>query len=316
MNLNIAKYSKMYNDVLNVCSVEENLTRIIENVKIELPFQSLGVFIKIPNMDIFRYKFGENISKQFAKSTIFTVADPLIQELTNLKPVDMKFPGQYMFEHEYSHLLIAPILYRKKLKGFIFVDKEEGYFEKNDVHKLKAYSGIISFIIRVSRIEEELNQHKDNYEYFMVYNRPAFIQKSALVFSMMKRYNRYLSLAIFKIGNYKKVLRVIKELKTERFIENVSTSFQHDLRQSDLVGLLAKDEIAILLPETSAKNAVITLNRLRKKIQDVDHIKTCKIGWGIRTLCDADKNIDDIIENAEKAAFESYKNSKSEIVLS
>lgn len=316
MEWNISKFANLFNDVLNVCSVDDNLTKIIEEMKHELPYESLGVFIKIPNMDIFRYKYGKNISETFSKNTIFTVADPLIQELINLKPIDMKFPGQYLFEHEYSHLLIAPIIYRKKLKGFIFIDREEGYFEKNDVHKLKAYSGIISYIIRISRIEEELNQHKDDYEYFMVYNRTSFIQKSALVFSMMKRYNRYLSLAIIKIGNYKKVLRTHKDLKTERLIENICTSFQQDLRQSDLVGLLAKDEIAVLLPETSAKNSVITLNRLRKKIENIDHIKTCKIGWGIRTLADTDKSIDDIIENARKAAFDSYKNSKSEIVLS
>lgn len=313
--MQIKRYNSLLKDLLISENSDDHIEKIVKNMSKEISFDSLGIFTKIPNMELFRFNFGHNISQSFSTNTIFTHADPLIQDLMNFEMIDMKYPGQYMFEREYSHLLISPLHYQKQLMGFIFADKEEGYYSEIELDEFNTYASLIIMFMQLSNQQKELLQHKDMYEYFRVFNKNAFMQQAEIVFAMMNRYNRYLSLIIFEIGNIKKILRSQGEMKLEKMIESICDRLQDNLRSSDIVGKMSNHCVAILLPETSGKNSIITVNRIKDKLNDIAGIDHCKIGWGINSRNESSKSFDDIFTHAKEAAKQSYKKKKSEIVL-
>ncbi|HPR18639.1 MAG TPA: diguanylate cyclase [Candidatus Cloacimonadota bacterium] len=313
--MNIIPFETMMRELLGNRSVEENLNVIIKNMEEEFTFSSLGVFLKVPNMEMYGFKIGRNLSSNFSKNTIYTIADPLIEELASFNLLEMKYPGRYLFETDYSHLLIAPLYIDDKLLGFLFMDKKEEVFEQSEIIKFRAYAALMSLVREIDILQNDPEHNTDLFAYFRVYNRLSFLQQIGVIFPMTKRYNRYLSLIIVQIANFKKLLRSNGELKAEKMVEAICASFQSDLRESDLVGKMAKDQIAILLPETSGNNAVITANRIMTKIKDIELVKSCKIGWGISTSIETTESIEEMYKSAEAAAKESYGKKKSQIIL-
>ena len=102
MSIKLLPLDNMLQKVLIEKNLEEKLSTIIGDMEQEFNSSTLGIFLKVPNMEIYRFKIGRNLSHTFSKNTIFTQADPLITELAKLELIDMKYPGQYMFEEYHA----------------------------------------------------------------------------------------------------------------------------------------------------------------------------------------------------------------------
>lgn len=315
MGLNIIPFDILLASLQQRRPIEENLSSIVRNMEEEFEFSSLGIFLKVVKSDIFRLKIGRNLSHTFAKNTIFTQGDPLIKELMNFELMDIKYPGRYMFEKEYSHLLISPIFYHEQLMGFLFLDKEENYFEVAEMTKFEIFASLISLVVTTDTLNEEIELHKDIYESTRIYHLPAFKRNAEITFSILQRYNRYLSIAVMKLANHKSILRTFGEKKTAEMMNQISTLLQKDLRDSDIIGRLSNDTFTILLPETPSKNAALTVERLDDKINKLPFMKSSSLGWGISSKTDETESFDSLLKSAEEAAVESTRKRNKKIIV-
>jgi len=315
MEFNLISFDEMLRNLLKKQEIEEHLSYIVRNIEEEFDFQSLGIYLKVPNSDIFRMKISRNISHTYAKNSIFTKGDPITEELLHLKMLEIQSPGRYIFEKEYSHLLIIPINHYNNLLGFIFIDKNTEVFESEEMTKIKLYASIISFIVQLDSQNTEIEQHRGIYESAKVFSHKAFIEKSEVIFSMMKRYNRYLTIAVIKIDNFENIVRTIGEHETGDLLKQISYIIQNDLRETDIIGKLNNDSFVVLMPETSSKNSFITVNRVNNRILKLPMLKICKIGWGIASKEDTTQNAEELIVFAEHAAEDSTRKEEGNITI-
>ncbi|MDA3814439.1 MAG: diguanylate cyclase [Candidatus Cloacimonetes bacterium] len=315
MGFNLLSFDDMLRNLLKKQELEEHLSHIIRNIEDEFDFQSMGVYLKVPNSEIFRMKISRNISHKFAKNTIFTKNDPMIKEIMNFKLLDVHFPGRYKFEKEYSHLLVHPLNQNDELLGFMFIDKFNEEFESEEMTKIKLFASIISLIVQLYLQSNELEQHRGIYEAANIYSYKAFVEKSNVIFSMMKRYDRYLTIAVIKIENFKNIIRTIGEHETNDLITKIAYIIQNDLRETDIIGKIHEDTIAVLMPETSSKNGSITINRVNDRIMKLPKINVCRIDWGIASKDDNIKSAQKLIKFAEQAANDSYRKEEGNITI-
>ncbi len=315
MEFNLITFDEMLHNLLKKHEMEEHLSFIVRNIEEEFDFQSLGIYLKVPNSDIFRMKISRNISHTYAKNSIFTKGDPITEELMHLKMLDIQSPGRYVFEKEYSHLLILPINHYNELLGFIFIDKSTEVFESEEMTKIKMFASIISLIVQLDLQSAEIEQHRGIYESAKVYSHKSFIEKSEVIFSMMKRYNRYLTIAVIKIDNFENIVRTIGEHETGDLLKQISYIIQNDLRETDIIGKLNNDSFVVLMPETSSKNSFITVNRVNNRILKLPMLKICKIGWGIASKEDTTQNAEELIVFAEHAAEDSTRKEEGNITI-
>lgn len=315
MEFNLLSFDDMLNGLLKKLELEEHLSHIIRNIEDEFDFQSMGVYLKVPNSDIFRMKISRNISHTFAKNSIFTKGDSIIKKLMQLKLLDIRPSGRYKFEKEYSHLIILPLNHNDELLGFMFIDKYKEEFECEEMTKIKLFSSIISIIVQLYLQNNEIEQHRGIYESEKIYSFKAFLERSEVIFSMMKRYIRNLTIAIMKIESFENILRTIGEHETNDLLKQISHIIRNDLRDIDIIGKIHKDTFAILMPETSSKNGFITIKRVNNKIMKLPIMKVCKINWGIAQMDDKIKNTEDLIKFAENAAYDSNRKEKGNITI-
>jgi len=311
MNFSIQHFVNLQKEIQADLPLEESLSRILKDLDKEVKYNSLGIFLKVPRTELYRLKISRNISHHFAKDTIFTNADPLLEELHYFKQIGVDEYGFYRFEHDFSHLVITPIFYKKELYGFMFVDLVTGSFSEEKLEFIEFYGSVISTTVRIHALEDGLMHNHGVFDINKIYDFQPFVHKTSHSMKLMKRYNRDFSLAVLLIDNYKTLVQTQGEETITKKIDSIGNYIKDSLRTTDIIGKYHKNVLIITLPETNKKEAMLTINRIEK--QYIDLIVENKVvrGWGIAEPNDEIKTVMDLIKEAQNAAKEaSRKNQK------
>ena len=307
MNFKLIQFDNLLKEIKEENALEENLSKIIRDIVIEFEYQSLGVFLKNVQNDQFRLKINRHLTHRFEKNAIYTSDDDIVKKLYNLQPLEFRNPETFKFEKSYSHLIVAPLSFKERLLGFIFIDRKEGLYEEEDITKLCMFASIISLIVKIFHQQHELEQMTEIDKITNVLSYRAFIKNGERVFSQVKRYKRDLTLAVFKISNYTKLLRIYGKNNINQLYQNIADIMKSYSRQSDIIGKTNNDAFTILMPETNIEKVKKPISRISQRIKELPQIMDIKFGWGLVSISDSANNIVELHEKAEKAVFEALR---------
>lgn len=143
---------------------------------------------------------------------------------------------------------------------------------------------------RLARTDELTNIH----------NRRNMFELAELKFEVAKRYKQPLSMIMFDVDHFKKVNDIHGHIAGDQILVEVTQAVLSQLRNADVLGRYGGEEFAILLPMTTAKQAYILAERIRKKVEKL-HIKTKQ---GIATVTISigisEMNHNSVVESVEK----------------
>jgi len=313
--MNITNFKKMLESLLIDKNLEENLSRIVRNMEQEYSFCSIGIYLKNLKTGTYRIKIARNISHNFEKNILFTEKDPLLKELEALKPINLTNNISYKFEHDYSNLIIIPLHNNRVLMGFLFLDRKEGKFSNTDIHKMTIHASVISLIVSLVNQRLSIEQLTDLDDLTKLFNCKAFHERADKLLSHSKRYQRDITVVIMKLDNYENIVRTIGKENTDDLISEISFIFEHNLRETDLIGRLYRDTFGIAMPETHENISLIAVYRLNEKINALPLMNNFKIGWGILEFNNEISDIEDFINKSVEAAFESTRKVEDNISI-
>ncbi|MFC1887585.1 GGDEF domain-containing protein [Candidatus Cloacimonadota bacterium] len=303
------EFNVLFDELQQNKNVEENLSKIIRFLKEQFSFQSLGIFLKIPESKKYRLKISRNISHSYAKNTIFDDEDKIIKNLKGFKCLDFKDREGFKFEKDFSHLYVCPLHNNRNFHGFIFIDRAEGVFSEDDILKIKLLSKIVSIVVDLDLLRDQLNHTRNLDEITGFLNYSAFYEKGEEMFVQMKRYNRPMSIIVLKIDDYEKIVRTIGKEGCDSMIRSVTKSIKENIRGTDILGKLYRDVYAMVMPETDVHKALTVVKRMDELITRLPPMDNSNIGWGLMGQDDRISNLDDLISKAREAALESCRKS-------
>ncbi len=302
MDFSIKHFVELQKDIQADLPLEKSLSRILRDLEKEIKYQSLGIFLKVPHTELYRLKISRHISHHFAKDTIFTAGDPLVQEMMKFEQIEIDEYGFYKFEHDFSHLIITPIFYKSELFGFMFLDKKEGFFSEEHQELIKFYGSIGSITVRIHNLEDDIAQHEGFYQINHVHKFQPFTHKANTSLRLMKRYNRDISLCVLYIDNYKSLVNKRGVNKVSKIIESIGDYIKDNLRTTDIIGRYQNNIFLIALPETDKKNALLTIKRIEGSFIDIIQKNNIIRGWGVSQANDETNNVMDLIKEAKMIA--------------
>jgi diguanylate cyclase len=152
-------------------------------------------------------------------------------------------------------------------------------------------------------------------------NREAYGERVHNEILRWQRYQHPLSLAVLDIDFFKKVNDQYGHQMGDKVLKAISTSVANRLREVDFIARFGGEEFVLLLPETSAEDALSMLNRTRERLAKT-HMRSKKengeetkftvtVSIGISEFREGD-TADDVFERADKALYEAKENGRDQ----
>jgi diguanylate cyclase (GGDEF)-like protein len=147
-----------------------------------------------------------------------------------------------------------------------------------------------------------------------------FVHKKILEYLKMQlnvcmRYNRSLTYVILDIDNFKSINDTYGHLIGDNVLIALSNILKSGVRSSDFVGRYGGEEFVIIYPETQANEALISIERLRKKFAETEHFagdRSFKATFSAGIACFPKfGDMDEIMAKADEALYASKQNGKN-----
>lgn len=150
-----------------------------------------------------------------------------------------------------------------------------------------------------------------------LYNRRHFDNCLEREFLRSKRYGGTFSVAIIDIDFFKKVNDTYGHLCGDFVLREVAYLLIENFRKTDMVFRYGGEEFVVILTETDLAGAEISMERLRKRIEDNDFMFNSQL-LKLTVSCGISINgnlefASDVIDNADKALYRAKQNGRNRI---
>ena len=148
-----------------------------------------------------------------------------------------------------------------------------------------------------------------------IYNRRIFTRLAQKEFKRSTRYDTSLSIMMLDLDHFKMVNDTYGHHTGDRVLRIFSWLISADLRDSDLYARWGGEEFIILMPETTARNALVAAERIRMAVEKQDFRQkislTVSIGVAERTA--QTKTLDQLIHQADQAMYQAKKLGRNQV---
>lgn len=193
-----------------------------------------------------------------------------------------------------------------------------------DLFRLVGFAFVVVAIIKWIKYNEEINSKLIELasldDLTGIMNRRVFDIGLKREFANVKRYKQDLSIITIDIDNFKEINdqygHFYGDLVLKKFTKEVSSL----LREGDLFGRWGGDEFSVLLPQTTARDALLVAEKIRLAVKNID-VKTdgedisCAVSLGVSSFVNDDTDALELVERADKALYEAKTMGRDRSVL-
>jgi diguanylate cyclase (GGDEF)-like protein len=142
---------------------------------------------------------------------------------------------------------------------------------------------ITAYLVAIIKVRLDTESHYSREDALTgVANVRSFYEKLDNEIFRARRYKRPLTLAYIDLDDFKNINDQRGHSVGDEVLQKIAHTIENNIRVIDTLGRLGGDEFALLLPEISAQQARVTIERLRTYLREVmntlEYPVTCSIG--------------------------------------
>jgi len=182
--------------------------------------------------------------------------------------------------------------------------------------KKETYTLALTDITRMEEYKNELELMSKTDTLTAIGNRYYFNTQIEHEFARAKRYTSDLSMVMLDIDFFKNVNDTYGHDVGDKVLVTLTKEINHFLRNSDIFCRYGGEEFMILMPESSALEADISAQRIRKHIENLDipPLKQLTISLGVTQLLESD-TIESFAKRVDEALYTSKKDGRNRVTL-
>lgn len=180
---------------------------------------------------------------------------------------------------------------------------------------------------QVELATQELRQQKEAAELSarrdiltQVLNRRGFTEQANSEIQRCLRYQQPLSLLMIDIDHFKIVNDTHGHATGDAVLFNFAQRLSNELREIDLIGRVGGEEFAVLLPSSSAHQALLVAERMRMAVEQGQilvrgqplHITA---SFGVAEFQPQELSLDSLMARADSALYESKRQGRNRVLL-
>ncbi len=215
-----------------------------------------------------------------------------------------------------NSLIAVPLVYKGEIVGVIeAINKVDGDFNAFDLEMLQYISTQSAIAIKNAELYDTANRDGMT----KLFTKKYFRERLNEEWSRSNRYRHSLSLAIFDIDNFKNFNNTYGHQAGDRVIMELVKIIISNSRSIDIPCRYGGEEFIIILPETTKEEALIVVERIRQKVEqiNIDYNNTylnLTVSGGLAVIPElSPNNVEEFIDMADKALYYSKKNGRNRV---
>ncbi|MCX5875867.1 MAG: diguanylate cyclase [Deltaproteobacteria bacterium] len=234
--------------------------------------------------------------------------------LSNSPPADSRAKGISSTMASLTRLLAVPAMFNNELLGLITVADSPREYEKRDLDTVEQFASLFALAAQKKQAQDHIAHLAHHDPLTGLINRHIFPDRLAQAMILSQRHRKKIALLYVDLDKFKQINDVHGHLAGDAVLKEVATRLRSLLRDSDTVARMGGDEFVVILHDITSKTAV---KNVTKKIIDTlaepiffhETQFTVMASVGISIYPDDDKQIDALLQKADKAMYQAKKSS-------
>jgi diguanylate cyclase (GGDEF)-like protein len=208
-------------------------------------------------------------------------------------------------------VLIVPLSIGSNCIGTMSVHKHKpNMFDDGDREILELLASNVAIAIENARLFDEIQQLAITDPLTKLYNRRKFEELSTKEFERSRRYHHPLCLIMIDLDQFKQINDTYGHIVGDQVLSGLASLCRNNLRVTDILARYGGEEFVILLPETSAEQAMATAERLRQDCAQTEFSSNqgeinITISIGVDELTADCSSLEMLIDRADQALYAS-----------
>lgn len=213
-----------------------------------------------------------------------------------------------------SRLLAVPAMFNDEFLGLITVIDSPRNYEKRDLETLEQFASLLALAAQKKQAQDHIAHLAHHDPLTGLINRHLFPDRLAQAMILSQRHHKKVALFYVDLDEFKQINDAHGHLAGDAVLKEVAARLNGLLRDADTVARMGGDEFVVVLQDMANKTA---MNEVAQKIvtsltepiffHEKRFVITASIGISIYP--DDDKQIDALLQKADKAMYQAKKSS-------
>ena len=320
--IDYAEIIRFFNEIIDGKDSLNDLFYSLHNIfinKLNATFSAYGLFCKQSNC--INFKIIDKIGSIFTSRIIINNSDNIVEKSFLTQTIQYSQSSSFLNVHYLSDspVIIIPLCAVNDCIGVMLVG-DSNYEQACEFYKLM--SKYLAMFIQNKTLSAKVLMNTDTDALTSLYNHRKFQEILTSEIDKANRTQTETSIVIFDINNISQINKDFGAAKGDEIIKLVADKIKDGIRNNDSAARYGGDEIAIILPETTAAEAKYLAEYLTYSLSCclVDDVGPIKVSVGIATYPKSTQDLEKLLILAEQAMYISkskgYKNGMSAIVSS
>jgi diguanylate cyclase (GGDEF)-like protein len=234
-----------------------------------------------------------------------------------------------MLSKNLSEVDVLPIFRKGLLMGLLTVTTQHRPFSDIDKKFIRlfghSFAERISNIMLQKRAMNVLRQKATHDELTGLLNRGTIIERLENYLALSKRTKQSLGLVIIDLDNFKAINDNFGHLAGDEVLQQVSSRFKSQIRDSDAIGRFGGEEFLVVLFPSDQNQIEETAERLRRVISntpfflkemEAEYINVTASLGSVGYNCEEEVSIHTLLKSADKALYQSKNRGRNQVTHS
>ncbi len=209
-----------------------------------------------------------------------------------------------LLEHQgQKSLLMLPLVARGDTIGLMeIVDVNDRVWSDDDVEFCRALCDIVAIAVRNAVLFAELQETAARDKLTGLYNRRLFEEQLEAAVARSLRSKEDLTLLVVDLDGLKRINDVSGHVAGDNALRTLSDALRTTIRSTDVACRIGGDEFAVVLPGSTAEDAVHVAERAQEMLAEIGRGHYSFSG-GIARVTPAQSSAEDVFRAADLAAY-------------
>jgi len=125
----------------------------------------------------------------------------------------------------------------------------------------------------------------------------------------------FFTLLMIDIDDFKNFNDAYGHQAGDAILKSISNIFREAARKIDIIARYGGEEFTIILPNTKKKEALVVAERLRKSVEENEHMKNITVSIGVASFPEDGEEKEILISKADRALYKAKSTGKNKVCV-